>query len=52
MEVAANVDVKYAVATGNLEATHQQEQWGKDKTVNGAGLSVRMKHLRLCQLEF
>ena len=41
MEAVANVDVKYAVATGNLEYTSTGTV-SKDKTVNGAGLSVRI----------
>ena len=36
-----NVDVKYAVATGDLEYTSTGTV-SKDKTVNGAGLSVRI----------
>lgn len=41
MEAVANVDVKYAVATGDLEYTSTGTV-SKDKTVNGAGLSVRI----------
>ena len=41
IEAVANVDVKYAVETGDLEYTSTGTVT-KDKTVNGAGLSVRI----------